>query len=267
MTPQAPPSTDDELLVAASGAVRLLSMNRPRTRNGLTIPLTERLLAALAECAADSAVRAVVLTGEGGAFSSGLDFRSAMEQAGTDLAPHLERNFHGMIRAIRALPKPVIALVDGAAAGFGCDLALACDVRLGTARTRFGEIFIKRGLMPDGGGTFHLPRLVGLGNAMHLLLSGDMVGPEEALRLGLVTRLLPDDSAVSDTLEYAARLAAGPPRVHAWIKRAVYGALDGSLEDALAVEKRGQLELLRSADFLEGVAAFLEKREPSFRGE
>jgi len=121
--------------------------------------------------------------------------------------------------------------------------------------------------MPDGGGTFHLPRLVGLGNAMHLLLSGDMVGPEEALRLGLVARLLPDDSAVSDTLEYAQRLAAGPPRVHAWIKRAVYGALDGSLEDALAVEKQGQLELLRSADFLEGVAAFLEKREPSFRGE
>src|SRR5262249_6055773 len=142
-----------------------------------------------------------------------------------------------------------------------------CDLRLGTPRTRFGEIFIKRGLMPDGGGTFHLPRVVGLGRALDLLLTGDVVEADEALRLGLVTRMLAPERATEEALAFAQRIAAGPPRVQAWIKRAVYGALDGTLDDALAVEKRGQLELLGTRDFLEGVSAFLEKREPRFSGE
>ena len=249
------------------GAVCWLALSRPQSRNGLTVELNAALIDALTACARDAAVRAVVLTGEGGAFCSGLDLRAAMERGMVDVPGDLERWFHGLVRAIRALDKPVIALVDGPAAGFGCDLALACDIRLATPRARFGEIFIKRGLMPDGGGTFHLPRLVGLGRALDLLLTGDLIGADEALRIGLVSRLLPEATATEEALAFAQRIAGGPPRVHAWIKRAVYGSLDGTLEDALAIEKRGQVELLGTIDFQEGIASFLEKREPHFTGQ
>jgi enoyl-CoA hydratase/carnithine racemase len=121
--------------------------------------------------------------------------------------------------------------------------------------------------MPDGGGTFHLPRLVGLAKAIELALTGDIVEADEALRLGLVSRMLPQETAAADAVAYAQKLAAGAPRVHAWVKRAMYGALDGTLEDALAMERKGQLELLRSRDFFEGVSAFFQKREPKFTGE
>ena len=262
-----PTDTAAELCVTDHPGVRLLVLHRPESRNGLTVELNLRLIAALEACGADPSVRAVVLTGEGGSFSSGLDFRAAMQRGLIDPAGDLETAFHGLIRAVRRLDKPVIALVDGPAVGFGCDLALACDLRLGTPRTRFGEVFIHRGLMPDGGGTFLLPRLVGLARAMDLLLTGDLVDAESALRIGLVSRLLPLESAAEEALAYAQRIAAGPPRVHALIKRSVYGALEGTLDDALRTEKEGQLELLRSRDFVEGVSAFLEKRPPRFTGE
>jgi enoyl-CoA hydratase/carnithine racemase len=259
----------DELIVRDADGVRWITLNRPRTKNGLTVPLNRSIIAALDEAAQRADVRTVVLTGEGGAFCSGLDLKEAALSAGDlgDVGENMDRWFHGLIRAIRRVEKPVIALVDGAAAGFGCDLALACDLRLGTPRTRLGEIFIKRGLMPDGGGTYHLSRLVGVGKALELMLTGDVVEADEALHLGLLNRIVPVETAAAETLALAKRIAAGPPRVHAWIKRAVYGALDGTLDDALATERRGQLELLRSRDFFEGVAAFLQKREPTFTGE
>jgi len=268
---------DDELIVrdeAPEGGdgprVRRIAINRPGSKNGLTVELNGRLIAAIDEAAASPAIRAIVLTGEGGAFCSGLDLKAAAAVAGAGpeaLEEQMRRFFHGLIRAIRNCEKPIVALVDGPAAGFGCDLALACDLRVGTARARFGEVFIKRGLMPDGGGTFHLPRLVGLGVALDLLLTGDTVDAEEARRIGLLSRVFPVEGAAAETLALAHRIAAGPPRVHAWIKRAVYGSLDGTLDQALDVERRGQMELLRSADFLEGVSAFFQKRPPRFTGE
>jgi len=180
---------------------------------------------------------------------------------------HMRKYFHGMIRAVRRVEKPVVALVDGAAVGYGCDLALACDVRIGTERTRFGEVFVKRGLMPDGGGTWSLPRLVGVGKALELMFTGDIVNADEAQRLGLVTRLIPSAEAEQQTWELAKRLAAGPPLVHAWIKRAVYAAQATDLDAALENEVRGQMQLLRSKDFFEGIAAFFQKRDPKFTGE
>jgi enoyl-CoA hydratase/carnithine racemase len=265
----------DELIVRDEGdgdapRVRWIALHRPASKNGLTVEINQRMLAAIDEVARDRSIRAVVLTGEGGAFSSGLDLKAAatLGSAGPEaIEEQMTRWFHGLIRAIRRCDRPVIALVDGPAVGFGCDLALACDLRLGTPRARFGEVFIKRGLMPDGGGTFHLPRLVGLGVALDLLFTGDVVEAEDARRLGLLSRIVPVETARVDTLAFAQRIAAGPPRVHAWIKRAVYGALDGTLDDALAVEAKGQLELLRSRDFMEGVMAFFEKRPPKFTGE
>jgi enoyl-CoA hydratase/carnithine racemase len=258
----------DELLVRDQEAVRWIAINRPASKNGLTVELNQSLIEALGAAGGERALRCVVLTGTGGSFSSGLDLKQAAAQgASGDLEARMDKFFHGLIRAVRALPKPVVALVDGPAVGFGCDLALACDVRLGTPRTRFGEIFVKRGLMPDGGGTYHLPRLVGLAKALELMLSGDMVEADESLRLGLVSRLLAQDGAEAEALAYAQKLAEGAPRVHAWVKRAAYAALDGTLEEALATERKGQMELLKSRDFFEGVSAFFQKRPPKFTGE
>lgn len=265
---QAPTS---DLLVSTQGAVRILAMNRPQTKNGLTLELLQAIINEVQAASTDDNIRAVVLTGKGEAFSSGLDFKAAMSlvQAGTaDFAAQTEnrmRNyFHAAVRALTSLPKPVIAFLDGVAAGFGCDLALACDLRIGTKRARFGEIFIKRGLMPDGGGTYTLPRLVGLGRAFDLMLTGDIVEAEESQRIGLLSRIVETEA---DALAFAERIAAGPPLVMAEIKHALYAGLGSSFDAALENEVRGQLKLLQSQDFIEGVSAFLMKRPPQFLGK
>src|SRR5690349_6168452 len=205
---------DGELQIRDREAVRWIVLNRPGSKNGLTVELNQAIIAALESAAGEAAVRCVVLTGAGGSFSSGLDLKqAAAEGAGGDLEARMDKFFHGMIRAVRRLEKPVVALVDGPAVGFGCDLALACDVRLGTPRTRFGEIFVHRGLMPDGGGTYHLPRLVGLAKALELMMLGEVVEADESLRLGLVSKLVPVERAEEEAQAFAARLAAGAPRV------------------------------------------------------
>jgi len=247
--------------------VRTITLHRPASRNGLTAELCDRIAAAVRGVPAE--VRAIIVTGAGGAFCSGLDLKDAM-QRGLSPGPELERGlreqFHGAIRALVESDRPTIALVDGAAAGFGCDLALACDLRIATDRGVFGEIFVKRGLMPDGGGTWQLPRIVGLGRALELLLTGELVGADEALRIGLANRVVPHAEAEARAHELAAAIAKGPPLVHRAIKRAVYAGLDGDLAAALDREATGQLALLGSRDFGEGVAAFLQKREPRFEG-
>ena len=255
--------------VTDEAGVRWIALDRPESKNGLTDEVNADLIAALEGAQKEKAIRCVVLTGKNGNFCSGLDLKAAASrQGGFDSAEeHMRKYFHGLIRAVRAVEKPVVALVDGAAAGYGCDLALACDIRLGTERTRMGEVFVKRGLMPDGGGTWTLPRLVGPGKALELMFSGDMIAAEELQRLGLLNRILPSSEAEAQTWAFARRLAAGPPLVHSWIKRAVYAAMSSSFDDALENEVRGQMQLLRSKDFFEGISAFFQKRVPKFSGE
>jgi enoyl-CoA hydratase/carnithine racemase len=160
----------------------------------------------------------------------------------------------------------VVAVVDGAAVGYGIDLALACDLRFCSDRARFGEVFIRRGLMPDGGGTFHLARIVGLGRAMELMLTGDVIDAAEAHRIGLANRVVPAAELEGAARDYLDRLAGGAPLVMAAVKQYAYAALSADLDAALENEVRGQLKLLRSEDFFEGVAAFLGKRAPAFKG-
>lgn len=258
-----------DLHVIDEGQVRWIALDRPESKNGLTDEVNGRIIDALDGAGADPGLRCVVLTGKGGNFCSGLDLKSAAQRPGgfDNAEAHMRKYFHGMIRAVRRVEKPVVALVDGAAVGYGCDLALACDLRIGTERTRFGEVFVKRGLMPDGGGTFSLPRLVGVGKALELMFTGEIIGADESLRLGILNRVVPSAEADAETWAFARRLAAGPPLVHSWIKRAVYGALEGSLDSALENEVKGQMQLLRSKDFFEGVSAFFQKRDPIFKGE
>lgn len=256
----------EEVHVAEREGVRWIELRRPESRNGLTVETNQAMIAALARPDA----RVAVIAGAGGHFCSGLDLKYAMRM-GPGLAQDAEGTlrdaFHGLIRAVRDFAGPVIAAVDGPAVGFGCDLALACDLRLVSERARFGEVFVKRGLMPDGGGTFSLPRLVGVGRALELMFTGDTVEAADAVQIGLANRLVDAAGFEAAAWELALRLAKGPPIPYRHIKRAVYAGLDGTLDDALAREAQGQLECLKSADFLEGAAAFLQKRPPTFKGK
>jgi len=256
--------------VTNEAGVRWIALNRPESKNGLTDAVNLAIIEALDGAAADKAIRCVVVTGKGGNFCSGLDLKTMASggMGGMDnVEEHMRKYFHGLIRAVRRVEKPVVALVDGAAVGYGADLAFACDLRIGTERTRFGEVFVKRGLMPDGGGTWTLPRLVGLGKALELMFTGEIIDANEALRLGILSRIVPSAEAEAQVHELARRLAAGPPLVMSWIKRAVYAAQHTDLDAALENEVKGQMQLLRSKDFFEGMSAFFQKREPKFSGE
>jgi 2-(1,2-epoxy-1,2-dihydrophenyl)acetyl-CoA isomerase len=254
------------LLTEREGPVATLIMNRPQTKNALDPELVQALAAGLAEVVADPSVRAVVLTGAGDAFCSGADLRGALGDLdlGADLGPRIMQ-FHALIRAIVHAPKPFIAALRGPAVGFGADLALACDLRVLSPDAYIQEKFVAIGLMPDGGGSFWLPRLVGLGRALEYLLLGTRIDAPLALSLGLANRIA--DDARTEAQALAATLAAGPPLALAAIKSAVRQSAESGIEAALEREKHGQTALLASRDFREGVAAWAAKRSPKFLGK
>jgi enoyl-CoA hydratase/carnithine racemase len=255
------------LLTSREDSVALLALNRPASKNSLDAELVEALGNALELASSDEAVRVIVLSGNGGAFCSGVDLRSA--RAELDSPAQLGRRldgFHRLIRAIDRAPQPVLAVIDGPAVGFGADLAYACDLRLASTRAYFEEKFVAIGLMPDGGGSFHLSRLLGAGRAMEQLLLGSRIDAETALSLGLVTRVVTPESLAEESRALSARLASSPPLALQAIKRAVRDGLSSTLDAALARERAGQLALLASDDAREGVSAFFERRAPVFRG-
>ena len=258
----------DVLLVEREGPVAIVTMNRPDTKNALDHELLAAFAAALEEVTADAQVRAIVLTGAGDAFCSGADLKGALDDLAADveLGPRIAA-FHALIRGIVEAEQPVIAAVSGPAVGFGADLALACDLRVLGESAYLQEKFVAIGLMPDGGGSFWLQRLVGMGRALELLLFGTRVDAPLALNLGLANRVVPNDQLLSTAKEMARTLAAGPPLALAAIKRAVRDGATGTIEQALEREKKAQSELLKSADFREGVAAWSGKRAPKFQGK
>jgi enoyl-CoA hydratase/carnithine racemase len=255
------------LLEERHGAVALLRMNRPEALNALDAALVGELGQALERAANDRAVRSIVLAGAGGAFCSGADLKEALGDldAGVAVAERL-RAFQRNVQLIANANKPVIAAVDGAAVGFGADLALACDLRLFSERAYLQEKFVGIGLMPDGGGSFHLTRLLGLGRALELLLLGERVEAARAVELGLALRVVSAEKLDAEALALAERLAEGPPLALAAIKHATRASVDGTLDQALAREAEGQTKLLVSADFREGVVAWTERRKPRFSG-
>jgi enoyl-CoA hydratase/carnithine racemase len=256
---------DAPLLVDREDRVATLTMNRPQSRNALDRELLQGLVAALADVDADTGVRAIVLTGSGGSFCAGADLKKGMAEGfGQDMGARIDE-FHAAIRAIASARVPVVAAVDGGAVGFGSDLALACDLRVLSSRAYLQEKFVQIGLMPDGGGTFWLPRLVGTGRALELLMLGEEITADRALELGLANRVVDAEGLPAAARELARALADGPPLALAAIKFAVRQGLEG-LDAALAREKAGQLELLKSQDVLTGVMAWMQRKKPEFAG-
>ncbi|HJY82963.1 MAG TPA: enoyl-CoA hydratase-related protein [Candidatus Binatia bacterium] len=253
------------VLSERQGRVRWITINRPERQNALDRETIFALRDAVIESAGDEESRVIVLTGAGSAFSSGADLRAGRNSQSATNEDVLEDGFNAAIRAVWNLPKPVIAAVGGAAAGFGCSLALAADIRLASSAARFSLIFVKRGLTLDGGASYFLPRLAGL-RGIEMALTGELVAAEEALRLGLVTRVIPQAEFRSQVADYAERLAKNAPLALAAIKASIHHALGSSLDEVLSSEMDEQRRMSRTEDFREGVAAFLEKREPVYKG-
>jgi enoyl-CoA hydratase/carnithine racemase len=258
---------NEVVLVEASERTRIVTINRPQARNALTREVLTLARRAFDEASSDPGIRCVVLCGADGHFCSGADLRQNLMDD-PQLMDHLEvymDDFHGLVKSVVRCEKPTIAMMDGGAVGFGADLAFACDLRVASTRAYAQEKFVKIGLMPDGGGTFWLPRLVGTARAMQMILLADKVDADELHRLGVVAKVVDAAGLREATLGVARQIEAGPPLAFAAAKRAIYASW-GSFEDALLRERTEQLRLLRSADSLEGVAAWMQKREPSFQG-
>ena len=261
--------TEAVLLEERDGAVAVLTLNRPRAKNALNAALLSALSEGIIRAGQAADVRAILITGNGGSFCSGADLKSAMADAQGNLGA-LDTTidkYHATIRAIVGAPKPVIAAVDGPAVGFGCDLALACDLRIVSTEAYFQEKFVKIGLMPDGGGTFWLPRLVGMARAMEMMLTGDAVPASRAMEIGLVNRVVAASALKDEAMALARALAKGPPLAFAEMKAAVRQSFAGTIDQALDREKAGQLKCLMSGDCMEGVMAWMEKRDPHFSGK
>jgi 2-(1,2-epoxy-1,2-dihydrophenyl)acetyl-CoA isomerase len=261
--------SDPLVLSATAGPVRTLTLNRPAQLNSFTGAMHTQLRAALDAAAIDAAVRCVVVTGAGRGFCAGQDLGDPDMVAGSGGAPDvgavIERLYKPLALRVREMPVPVIAMVNGVAAGAGANFALGCDFVIAARSASFIQAFSKIGLVPDCGGTWLLPRLVGRARAIGLAMSGDKLGAEDAERIGLIWRCVDDAALVETTMALAARLAAMPSRALAQTRRTIDDAMAMSYADALGFEGRVQGELGRGADFAEGVAAFFAKRPPVFK--
>jgi 2-(1,2-epoxy-1,2-dihydrophenyl)acetyl-CoA isomerase len=253
-----------EVETSREGAVLTITLNRPDVLNAFTAELHRQLVGAFKEARAED-VRAVVVTGAGRGFCVGQDLNEFGEAA-RDIAGRLRENYHPTIRAVRALEKPVLAAVNGPAAGAGLSFACACDLRLAAESATFVPAFISIGLVPDMGSTFFVRRLLGTSRAFEWMTSGRKLSAAEALDWGLVSEVVPDDELAGRAAAWAAQLAALPTRGIGLSKRLFDHAEHTTLEEQLELEAQLQAVATRTDDFREGVAAFLEKREPRFEG-
>jgi len=256
----------EPLLHELESGVLTLTLNRPHVLNAITPELLDQLGDALRSAGDDEGVRAVIITGNGRGFCSGQDLRYAAEHGGLNVATVLRDHYAPAIRLMRSLEKPIIAAVNGVAAGAGFSLALAADFRIAAESATFLQAFVRIGLIPDMGSTYFLPRLIGMARATELAMLGDSVSAPRALEFGIVHQVVPDDSLLEAARTLAARLANGPRSI-GLIKRALEPSLGNDLNAQLTVEENTQTEAVGTADFLEGVTAFLQKRSPHFTGQ
>ncbi|EHM02834.1 putative 3-hydroxybutyryl-CoA dehydratase [Acetobacteraceae bacterium AT-5844] len=252
------------------GAVAVLTLNRPAKLNAFSNALLEAMMAALDRIELDRAIRVVVVTGAGRAFSAGADiadFQQHVRAGAAEAVAHFMRPGHRMTRRVEAFPKPVIAAVNGLAFGGGCELVEATHLALAAESAVFCKSEVNIGIIPTFGGTQRLPRNVGRKAATELILTGRRFSAAEAARLGLVNRVVADDALMAATMALAEELAAKPPLTLAAALSAIHRGMDAAIDDGLAIEEAAFARIVPTADAREGIAAFLERREPAYRGE
>jgi len=258
------------ILVSRDAGILTVTLNRPDKLNAFNPEMHQLLRDALEVARDEAGVRAVLLTGSGRGFCAGQDLSErnlSADAAPIDLSVSLGSNYNPLVRRLRALPKPVVCAVNGVAAGAGANIALACDIVLAARSASFVQSFARLGLVPDSGGTYFLPRLVGSARAMGLALLGERLSAEEAERWGLIWRALDDERLIEEATRIAQALAAGPTRGYGLIKKALYASAGNSLDSQLDLERDLQREAGFSEDYREGVAAFLQKRKPVYKGK
>ena len=255
----------ETLLVEQNGGVLAVTLNRPQVRNAMNDQMWDELLELFRGAAADDTVRALVIGGAGGAFCSGADISGGGGNRATQPLAHM-RHIGDVVLALHRLPKPTIAKVGGVAAGAGCNLALGCDLIVASEEARFSEIFARRGLSIDFGGSWLLPRLIGLHKAKELAFFADVISAQEAKDFGIVNRVVPAAELDEFVSGWANRLAAGPPVALSLTKAMLNASLSATMDEALEHEARSQTVNLATEDTAEAMTAFVEKREPAFKG-
>jgi 2-(1,2-epoxy-1,2-dihydrophenyl)acetyl-CoA isomerase len=256
------------VLVSTDAGVMTVTLNRPEKLNAFIAEMHGLLREAITQAEKDDSIRAMLLTGAGRGFCAGQDLSERdMSNPNLDLGGGLEANYNPFIRRLRALPKPVICAVNGIAAGVGANLALACDIVLASRSTSFLQAFAKIALVPDGGGTYWLPRLAGTARAMGMALLAERVSAEDAERWGLIWKCVDDAKLMDEANAMARALATGPTHTYGMIKKAIYASFDNTMDEQLDLERDFQREVGHHTDYREGVAAFLEKRKPRFTGK
>jgi len=256
-----------ELIISKGKGVAILKFNRPEVFNSFNQKMAFAFQKALDDCEKDEAVRCIVITGEGKAFCAGQDLAEATDPNGPELKSIVQEHYNPIIVRLRNIEKPIIAAVNGVAAGAGANIALACDIVLAKESASFIQAFSKIGLIPDSGGTFILPRLVGLQKASALMMTGEKVMAIEAAAMNMIHKAIPDEDFELKVKELSENLAQMPTLGLGLTKRALNQSLTNNLADQLEVEGKLQTEAGQSYDFKEGTAAFIEKRKPAFKGK
>jgi len=256
-----------------SEGILVLTLNRPERMNALTSEIQNGIRDAARDSKTDDSIRCIVLTGNGRGFCAGADVASGGPATG-EPRPHRPRSQFvdrvgpdEMILALADADVPVIGAINGVAVGAGFSLALACDVRIASDQTRMGTIFIKRGLGPDEGTSYFLPRLVGLSRALEIMYRGDMMDSQTLLHFGLINQIVPHEELLEKAMEFAGMIVAGAPLAYTFTRRAILRSLDNDLRHQLEYERTNQYELFSTRDAKEGFSAFLDKRAPNFVGE
>ena len=260
----------ENILFEINDGIAQLTLNRPDKLNSFTQAMHDEVRHAVHKVGTDKSVRVLILTGAGRGFCAGQDLSDRAVEPGAravDLGDSVEKNYAPLVLALRGLPMPVICAVNGVAAGAGANLALACDIVLAAKSASFVEVFCKLGLIPDTGGTYFLPRLIGSARAMGLTMLGEKLSAEKAEAWGLIWKSVPDEELAAETMAMARHFATAPTKGLAFTKQALYASPHNTLQQQLTLECGMMSELGRTEDYREGVAAFMEKRAPQFQGK
>ncbi|MBT5438448.1 MAG: 2-(1,2-epoxy-1,2-dihydrophenyl)acetyl-CoA isomerase [Flavobacteriales bacterium] len=256
-----------ELITSLNNGVFKITLNRPEVYNSFNQAMAFSLQKELDYCAQNDEIRTILITGSGKAFCAGQDLSEATDPSGPELESIVRDHYNPIILKIRSLEKPVIAAVNGVAAGAGANIALACDLTIAQENASFIQAFSKIGLIPDSGGTYFLPRIIGVQKALALMFTGDKISAKEAEELNMIYKCIPEEKFEDFTLKIAEKMALMPTRAFGLTKKAVNQSLHNTLEQQLNLEEKLQTEAGKTEDFQEGVQAFLEKRKAKFKGK